>query len=128
MIVAAPTPPLVVTAPAEREVSFGHVAGRVHPGDWAIVVRADEKLLAVKRVQGGSFDLVVALPRRDTTVRVSLYGPHGRRRVTATIRHVFGLPRSAEPEALAGAQDGALQRRRQACRRTPAAPRPRSRA
>ena len=74
---APPPPPLVVTAPAEREVSFGHVAGRVQPGDRAIVVRADEKLLAVKRVEGGSFDLVVALPRRDTTVRVSLYGPYG---------------------------------------------------
>ena len=110
MIVAAPPPPLVVTAPAEREVSFGHVAGRVQPGDWAIVVRADEKLVAVERVRGRSFDFVVALPRRDTTVRVSLYGPHGMRRVTETIRHVFGLPRSAEPKAVAGGQDGALQR------------------
>ena len=111
MILASPPPPpLVVTAPAEREVSFGHVAGRVQAGDWAIVVRAAEKLLAVKRVAGGSFDLVVALPRRDTTVRVSLYGPYGKRQVTATVRHVFGLPRSAEPEAVAGANDGALQR------------------
>ena len=107
---APPPPPLVVTAPAEREVSFGHVAGRVQPGDWAIVVRADEKLLAVKRVEGGSFDFVVALPRRDTTVRVSLYGPYGKRQVTSTIRHVFGLPRSAEPAAVAGSNDGALQR------------------
>ena len=107
---APPPPPLVVTAPAEREVSFGHVTGRVQPGDWAIVVRADEKLLTVKRVEGGSFDFVVALPRRDTTVRVSLYGPYGKRQVTATIRHVFGLPRSAEPAAVAGSNDGALQR------------------
>jgi hypothetical protein len=30
--------------------------------------------------------------------------------VTATIRHVFGLPRSAEPAAVAGSNDGALQR------------------
>jgi hypothetical protein len=101
---------LVVTAPAEREVSFGHIAGRIQPGQWAIVVRADEKLLAVKRVAGGSFDFLVSLPRRDTNVRVSLYGPHGKRQVTATIRHVFGLPRSAEPHAVGGAHDGALQR------------------
>jgi Beta-lactamase enzyme family len=107
---APPPPPLVVTAPAEREVSFGHIAGRIRPGQWAVVVRADEKLLVVKRVAGGSFDFVVALPRRDATVRVSLYGPHGRRQVTATIRHVFGLPRSAEPRAVAGLDDGALQR------------------
>jgi hypothetical protein len=112
VIVTAPPPPpqLVVTAPAEREVSFGQVAGRVPHGSWAIVVRADEKLVAVKRVAGGSFDFVVSLPRRDTDVRVSLYGPHGRRQVTTTIRHVFGLPRSAAPRAVAGSHDGALQR------------------
>jgi hypothetical protein len=101
---------LVVTAPAEREVSFGQVAGRVARGSWAVVVRADEELVAVRRVAGGSFDFVVALPRRDTTVRVSLYRPGGRRQVTRTIRHVFGLPRSAAPHAVAGSHDGALQR------------------
>jgi len=111
IVAAPPPPPLAVTAPAEREVSFGHVAGRIQPGQWAVVVRADQKLLAVKRVDGGSFDFLVSLPRRDANVRVSLYGPHGKRQVTATIRHVFGLPRSAEPRAVAGAHDGALQRR-----------------
>jgi hypothetical protein len=110
VIAAAPPPALVVTAPAEREVSFGHVAGRVARGDWAIVVRADEKLLAVRRVEGGSFDFVVSLPRRDTSVRVSLYGRHGKRQLTKTIPHVFGLPRSAEPGAVHGVHDGALQR------------------
>jgi hypothetical protein len=53
---------------------------------------------------------VVALPRRDTTVRISLYAAHGKRQVTANVRHVFGLPRSADPAAVAGAHDGALQR------------------
>jgi hypothetical protein len=99
-----------VTAPAEHEVSFGHVAGRVARGDWAIVVRSDEKLLAVKRVAGGHFDFVVSLPRRDSTVRVSLYGRRGKRQLTKTIPHVFGLPRSAEPGAVRGVDDGALQR------------------
>jgi Beta-lactamase enzyme family len=108
---APPSPPaFVVTAPAEREVSFGQIAGRVPRGKWAIVVRADEKLVAVERVAAGSFEFVVALPRRDTNVRVSLYGPGGRRQVTRTIRRVFGLPRSAAPQAAAGSHDGALQR------------------
>ncbi len=107
---APPPPPLAVTAPAEREVSFGHIAGRVPRGDWAIVARADEKLVAVRRVAGGSFDFLVSLPRRDTTVRVSLYGRGGRRRATKTIRHVFGLPRSAAPRTVAGSHDGPLQR------------------
>jgi Beta-lactamase enzyme family len=105
-----PTPPLVVTAPAESEVSFGHVAGRVMPGEWAIVVRAGDKLVAVRRVEGGSFDFRVSLPRRDVNVRVSLYGPSGKRQLTKTITHVFGLPRSAEPAAVRGGNDGALQR------------------
>jgi Beta-lactamase enzyme family len=105
-----PSPALVVTAPAEREVSFGQIAGRVPRGDWSIVLRADEKLVAVKRVAGGSFDFLVSLPRRDTDVRVSLYGAGGRRQVTKTIRHVFGLPRSAAPRTVAGSHDGALQR------------------
>src|SRR4051812_37333740 len=106
---APPPPPLFVTAPAEREVSFGHVAGRVATGDWAVVVRAGEDVLAVKRVRGGSFDFVVSLPRRDATVRVSLYGAGGKRQRTETIRHVFGLPRTAEPAAVSGIHDGALQ-------------------
>ena len=100
-----------MTAPAEREVSFGHVTGRVARGAWAIVVRADRKLLAVRRVAGGSFDFAVSLPRRDVTIRVSLYGRGGKRRLTTTIAHVFGLPRSAEPAAVGGSQDRALQRR-----------------
>jgi hypothetical protein len=91
-------------------VSFGQIAGRIPRGSWAIVVRADEKLVAVKRVAGGSFDFLVSLPRRDTNVRLSLYGPGGRRQVTRTIRHVFGLPRSAAPRSAAGSHDGALQR------------------
>jgi Beta-lactamase enzyme family len=110
VIATPPTPAaLVVTAPAEREVSFGHVTGRVVRGEWAIVVRADEKLLAVKRVEGGSFDFVVSLPRRDTSVRVSLYGRGGKRQLTKTIPHVFGLPRSADPTAARGVHDGAMQ-------------------
>jgi len=86
------------------------VSGRVVRGAWAVVVRVDEKLLAVRRVSGGSFDFVVSLPRRDATVRVSLYG-RGGRRLTRAIPHVFGLPRSAEPAAVRGVHDGALQAR-----------------
>ena len=86
-------------------------------GDWAIVVRADEKLLAVKRVQGGSFDFVVSLPRRDATVRVSLYGADGKRRLTRPSAHVFGLPRSAEPAAVLRDRRTARSSARSACSR-----------
>lgn len=112
MVVAAPPPPvpLVLTAPAEREVSFGRIAGRVPRGaSWAVVVRADGRTLAVRRVTAGSFDFVVSLPRRETTVGVTAYASgQGSRR--ATVQHVVGLPRSAAPRAVRGTLDGPLAR------------------
>jgi Beta-lactamase enzyme family len=101
---APPPPPLALVAPAEREVSFGHIAGRVPRGTWAIVVRADGRSLAVRRITGGSFDFRVSLPRKEVTVRVTAYSA-GRATRQATVRHVFGLPRSAEPRAVRGTRD-----------------------
>ena len=111
MIVAAPPPPppLALVAPAEREVSFGRIAGRVPRGAWVLVVRVGERTLAVRRVTGGSFDFVVALPRREVTVRAAAYSA-GRPAERATVAHVFGLPRAASPHAVRGTQDGALGR------------------
>jgi hypothetical protein len=104
---APPPPPLALVAPAEREVSFGHIAGRVPRGTWAIVVRADGQSLAVRRITGGSFDFRVSLPRRDATVRVTAYSAgHAARQ--AIVPHVFGLPRSAEPRGVRGSRDARL--------------------
>jgi hypothetical protein len=106
VVVAAPPPPppLALVAPAEREVSFGQIAGRVPRGSWAIVVRADGKSVAVRRISGGSFDFRVPLPRRDATVRVTAYSA-GHVTRQAIVPHVFGLPRSAEPRAVRGTRD-----------------------
>ncbi len=115
MLLAAPSLPpppplpLAIVAPAEREASFGRIAGRVPRGRWVVVVRARARTLGVRSVIGGSFDFSVALPRRDTTIRVTAYATHRRAR-TAVVQHVFGLPRSARPRAVAGAQDPGLQR------------------
>ncbi len=109
-MVVAPAPPpapLVLVAPAEREVSFGRIAGRVPRGRWAVVVRVASRTLAVRAVSGGSFDFAVSLPRRDVTVHVSAYASGGRRR-TASVGHVLGLPRSADPRAVRGARDRRL--------------------
>jgi Beta-lactamase enzyme family len=106
---APPPPPLALVAPAEREASFGRIAGRVPRGTWAVVVRAGERTLAVRRINGGSFDFVVSLPRREATIRVAAYSA-GRRTERATVQHVFGLPRSAAPRAVRGTQDAALAR------------------
>jgi Beta-lactamase enzyme family len=99
-----PAVPLALVAPAEREVSFGRIAGRVPRGYWAVVVRADGRSLAVRHISGGSFDFRVSLPRRDATVRVTAYAA-GHRTEQATVLHVFGLPRSAEPRAVRGSRD-----------------------
>jgi hypothetical protein len=106
---SAPPPPvpLALVAPAEQEVSFGRIAGRLPRGNWAVVVRADGRSLAVRRVTGRSFDFRVSLPRREVTVRVSAYAD-GHRTEQATVPHVFGLPRSAEPRAVRGSQDARL--------------------
>jgi hypothetical protein len=110
VIAFAPQPvPLALVAPAEREVSFGRIAGRVPRGTWAVVVRVGRRSLAVRRVDGGSFDFTVALPRREETVTVSAYSA-GHATERTSIPHVFGLPRSAAPRAVRGNRDAALAR------------------
>jgi hypothetical protein len=110
-VLTAPPPPphspLVLVAPAEREVSFGRVAGRVPRGRWVVVVRIGPRTLAVRNVAGGSFDFGVSLPRRDSTIRVTAYTAHGPAR-SALVHHVLGLPRSASPQAVASIRDGRL--------------------
>jgi hypothetical protein len=111
VVAAAPPAPaqLALTAPAPREVSFGRIAGRVPRGRWAVVVRVGSKTLAVRSVAGGSFDFQVSLPRREVTVRVAAYAAH-RRRATAKVDNVFGLPRLATVRAVRGTRDPALTR------------------
>jgi Beta-lactamase enzyme family len=112
VIAATPPPspvPLALTAPVEREVSFGRVAGRVPLGTWAVVVRVGERTLAVRRVAGGSFDFSVSLPRRDATVKVAAHAA-GRPTERAAVPHVFGLPRSAAPRPVRAVQDAGLSR------------------
>jgi beta-lactamase family protein len=109
--VVASTPPhppaLVLVAPAEREVSFGRIAGRVPRGRWAVVVRAAGRTIAVREAIGASFDFTVSLPRRDATVRVTVAAAHGLR-ASAVVPHVFGLPRSARPRPVSAQFDGRL--------------------
>ena len=104
---APPPPPLALVAPAEREVSFGRIAGRLPRGTWVVVVRVGERSIAVRRVTGSSFDFTVVLPRKEVTVRVAAYSS-GRAAERATVPHVFGLPRSAAPRAVRATQDRRL--------------------
>jgi beta-lactamase class A len=61
-------------------------------------------------MRGRRFDVRVPLPRRDVTVRVTATTLRGRQS-TASVGHVYGLPRKAQPRGSAPHVDGALVRR-----------------
>ena len=107
-------PPPAIVSPAPREVSFGRVEGRAAPGTRRILVRVDGRLVATKDVVRRRFVLVVPLPHRDVTVRVTAIGAGGARSSTL-VGPVFGLPREAAPydgpiPPLRGYEDPALAR------------------
>ena len=109
---AVALPPPAIVSPAPREISFGRVKGRVSPGTRRVLVRVDGRLVATKNVHRRRFVLVVPLPQRDVTLRVTAVGAGGRRSSTL-VGPVFGLPRRAAPDEgpippLRGYEDEAL--------------------
>ncbi len=111
---AAPLRPPAIYAPAPREVSFGRIEGRVARGTREVRVRVDGRLLATKTVTRPRFALVVPLPRRDVTIRVSTIDRRGRHASTI-VGPVYGLPRGAAPytgpiPSLRGYEDAVLAR------------------
>ncbi|MEP6910935.1 MAG: serine hydrolase [Actinomycetota bacterium] len=108
----AALPPPAIVSPAPREVSFGRIEGRVATGTRQVLVRVDGRLAVTKNVFRRRFVLVVPLPRRDVTLRVTAVDANGRRSSTL-VGPVFGLPREAAPYAgpippLRGHEDPAL--------------------
>jgi hypothetical protein len=78
-------------------------------------VRLDGRLVATKPVYRRRFALVVRLPARDVTLRISAVDAHGRHAATI-VGPVFGLPEEVAPYAgpippLRGYEDAALARR-----------------
>ena len=111
---AVSLPPPAIVSPAPREVSFGRVEGRAAPGTRRILLRVDGHLVATKDVVRRRFVLIVSLPHRDVTLRVTAIGAGGRRSSTL-VGPVFGLPREAAPydgpiPPLRGYEDPALAR------------------
>ena len=105
----APRPP-VLTAPGAREVSFGHVAGRVRPGTDRVTVLVDGREFGATDVLGRRFELRVSLPSKDVRVRVVAHDFWGRSAAT-TVGPVFGLPAPAAPRETTGYVDEELARR-----------------
>jgi Beta-lactamase enzyme family len=91
-------------------VSFGHVAGTAPRGTKLLVVRAGGKPIAMRHLRGRRFDLRVPIPHRDITVRVTAVTLVGRRS-SASVDHVFGLPRRARPRGSVAHLDSNLSRR-----------------
>jgi beta-lactamase class A len=90
---------LAISLPAPYEASEGRIEGRAPAGTTDVRVFAsttDGYRLVVRRsVDGGPFAIPAAgLPRGDRTVRVVAYA-NGRVLGSATVRHVYGLPRLA---------------------------------
>jgi beta-lactamase family protein len=102
-------PPAIV-APASREVSFGRVAGTVGPGVHRVVVLVNGEETADQDVERGRFELRLALPPRDSVVRVvaedALGNSAGR-----SVESVFGLPVARTPTAPRSYEDGTLARK-----------------
>ena len=113
---SGPVRPPTVLTPAPREVSFGKVSGTASPGTRRIAVSVDGRRVGSALVRGGRFEVTVALPPRDVSIRVTAFGSDGRRAST-TVRPVFGLPRPAEPAHVTGFEDAALARRSRALAR-----------
>ena len=101
----ATTPPPALIAPAPREVSFGRIAGIAPPGANRVVVRADGRVLAARRISGRSFDFFVSLPPRELTVAVAA----GSRRFV--VPNVVGLPVADRPRGVRPHLDPRLQAR-----------------
>jgi len=115
-VIAAPAlAPPAIEQPAAFQVSYGLVTGRAAAGTTRVVVSANGRTLVRKQLHGRRFSLRVVLPVGDDTVRVTTFA--GRRRSSAHVRNVFGLPPGSRPRVVAAWQDGALARKLDTLRR-----------
>jgi beta-lactamase class A len=98
--VPAALPPPELIAPAPDEVSFGRIAGRAPRGTTIVIVAIDGQVVAKRNLIGGRtrFDFHIQLPSRDLRLTVFAVVDE-RRRSSASVPHVFGLPRTAAPRA-----------------------------
>jgi beta-lactamase class A len=108
-VIATAPPPPVLEQPAAYEVSYGTVAGVAPEGTTRLVVRAGGRLYRNLPLRQRRFAVRLPLPAGETTVRVTVVGRAGRRS-SATVAHVFALPRRAAPVVRAGHLDPILER------------------
>ena len=104
-----PLPPPAISAPAPREVSFGHVAGVAPRGTRQIIVRVGKYDVAQEPLRGRSFSLNV--PMQPGVVDVRVTAVDGRnRRSTSVVAPVLALPIRAGPLQRSSRLDPSLAR------------------
>jgi beta-lactamase class A len=90
-------------------VSYGLVSGRAARDARVVVVAANDRVLAVRKLRGRRFWLRVLLPTGDVTLRVSTMAPGGRRS-SRVVEDVFGLPAASRPRFARARNDPRLAR------------------
>jgi len=109
MIDAPALPPPAISAPAPREVSFGHVAGVAPKGTRQIIVHIGKYDVAVEPLRGKSFSLNVPMPTGLIEVRVTAVDARNRRS-TSIVGPVFALPLRSDPRPRSARLDPPLGR------------------
>ena len=107
MITALPPVP-AIEQPASNQVSFGVVSGTAASGTRRVIVRVGSRIVADKPLRQRHFQLRVALPTGESTVKVVTVSAAGRRS-TATVPHVIGAS-TALPHPHAPRNDPLLAR------------------
>jgi beta-lactamase class A len=109
MIDAPALPPPAITAPAPREVCFGHVAGVAPRGTRQIIVRVGKYEVAREPLRGRTFSLNV--PMQTGVVEVRVTAVDGRnRRSTTVVEPVLALPLNSDPRQRSSRLDPSLAR------------------
>jgi beta-lactamase class A len=109
MIDAPALPPPAITAPAPREVSFGHVSGVAPRGTRQIIVRVGKYVVAQEPLRGRSFSLSVPMQTGVVAVRVTAVDGRNRRS-TSVVEPVLALPLRSDPRQRSSRLDPALAR------------------
>jgi len=106
----APAIPRLI-APTPYQASFGRVVATLPGGTVVVSVLVDGKTVVTRSTSAARIRLTVPLPRYDTMIRVVAIDAAGRRRSSATVGPVFGLPPRAAPRRAGSFRDARLTRR-----------------
>jgi hypothetical protein len=108
---AAPAAAPRIIAPAPYQASFGRVIADLPSGTVRAIVVLNGHPFTSKAARGRRVAFQVALPAKDSTVRVLAVDGRGRQTASAQVAPVFGLPAKAAPRAADSVEDSRLRQR-----------------